>query len=93
MDDLNVLKKYIGEKIKSIEENNKLIEQKQEQVAKLEKIYSPLISGNYANIDKNYLRDCFDFIFEEDLPLTSVGKVDYKKVEKMRIKKLEESTK
>ena len=40
MDDLNVLKKYIGEKIKSIEENNKLIEQKQEQVAKLEKIYS-----------------------------------------------------
>lgn len=34
-----------------------------------------------------------DFIFEEDLPLTSVGKVDYKKVEKMRIKKLEESTK
>lgn len=28
MDDLNVLKKYIGEKIKSIEENNKLIEQK-----------------------------------------------------------------
>lgn len=26
MDDLNVLKKYIGEKIKSIEENNKLIE-------------------------------------------------------------------
>lgn len=35
MDDLNVLKKYIGEKIKSIEENNKLIEQKQEQVAKL----------------------------------------------------------
>ena len=64
MDDLNVLKKYIGEKIKSIEENNKLIEQKQQQVAKLEKIYSPLISGNYANIDKNYLRDCFDFIFE-----------------------------
>lgn len=35
MDDLNVLKKYIGEKIKSIEENNKLIEQKQQQVAKL----------------------------------------------------------
>lgn len=34
-----------------------------------------------------------DFIFEEDLPLTSVGKVDYKKVEKIRIKKLEESTK
>ena len=34
-----------------------------------------------------------DFIFEEDLPLTSVGKVDYKKVDKMRIKKLEESTK
>lgn len=34
-----------------------------------------------------------DFIFEEDLPLTSVGKVDYKKVEKMRIKKLEENTK
>ena len=34
-----------------------------------------------------------DFIFEEDLPLTSVGKVDYKKVEKMRIKKLKESTK
>jgi len=34
-----------------------------------------------------------DFIFEEELPLTSVGKVDYKKVEKMRIKKLEESTK
>ena len=34
-----------------------------------------------------------DFVFEEDLPLTSVGKVDYKKVEKMRIKKLEESTK
>ena len=34
-----------------------------------------------------------DFIFEEDLPLTSVGRVDYKKVEKMRIKKLEESTK
>lgn len=64
MDDLNVLKKYIGEKIKSIEENNKLIEQKQQQIAKLEKIYSPLISGNYANIDKNYLRDCFDFIFE-----------------------------
>lgn len=66
MDDLNVLKKYIGEKIKSIEENNKLIEQKQQQVAKLEKIYSPLISGNYANIDKNYLRDCFDFIFEDE---------------------------
>lgn len=64
MDDLNVLKKYIGEKIKSIEENNKLIEQKQQQVAKLEKIYSLLINGNYANIDKNYLRDCFDFIFE-----------------------------
>ena len=70
MDDLNVLKKYIGEKIKSIEENNKLIEQKQQQVAKLEKIYSPLISGNYANIDKNYLRDCFDFICEgEDVNL------------------------
>lgn len=70
MDDLNVLKKYIGEKIKSIEENDKLIEQKQQQVAKLEKIYSPLISGNYANIDKNYLRDCFDFIFEgEDINL------------------------
>lgn len=70
MDDLNVLKKYIGEKIKSIEENNKLIEQKQQQVAKLEKIYSPLISGNYANIDKNYLKDCFDFIFEgEDVNL------------------------
>lgn len=70
MDDLNVLKKYIGEKIKSIEENNKLIEQKQQQIAKLEKIYSPLISGNYANIDKNYLRDCFDFIFEgEDVNL------------------------
>ena len=32
-----------------------------------------------------------DFIFEEDLPLTSVGKVDYKQVEKIRIKKLEES--
>ena len=28
-----------------------------------------------------------DFVFEEDLPLTSGGKVDYKKVEKMRIKK------
>lgn len=70
MDDLNVLKKYIGEKINSIEENNKLIEQKQQQVAKLEKIYSSLISGNYANIDKNYLRDCFDFIFEgEDVNL------------------------
>lgn len=70
MDDLNVLKKYIGEKIKSIEENDKLIEQKQQQVAKLEKIYSPLIGGNYANIDKNYLRDCFDFIFEgEDINL------------------------
>lgn len=70
MDDLNVLKKYIGEKIKSIEENNKLIEQKQQQVAKLEKIYSSLISGNYANVDKNYLRDCFDFIFEgEDVNL------------------------
>lgn len=66
MDDLNVLKKYIGEKIKSIEENDKLIEQKQQQVAKLEKIYSPLISGNYANIDKNYLRDCFGFIFESE---------------------------
>lgn len=37
MDDLNVLKKYIGEKIKSIEENDKLIEQKQQQVAKLER--------------------------------------------------------
>lgn len=59
MDDLNVLKKYIGEKIKSIEENNKLIEQKQEQVAKLEKIYSPLISGNYANIDKKLLKGLF----------------------------------
>lgn len=70
MDDLNVLKKYIGEKINSIEENNKLIEQKQQQVAKLEKIYSPLIGGDYANIDKNYLRDCFDFIFEgEDVNL------------------------
>lgn len=34
-----------------------------------------------------------DFIFEEDLPLTSVGKVDYKKVEKTRVRKLEESTK
>ena len=34
-----------------------------------------------------------DFIFEEDLPLTSVGKVDYKQVEKIRIKKLEESRK
>lgn len=32
-----------------------------------------------------------DFIFEEELPLTSVGKVDYKKVEKVRRKKLEES--
>lgn len=70
MDDLNVLKKYIGEKINSIEENNKLIEQKQQQVAKLERIYSPLIGGDYANIDKNYLRDCFDFIFEgEDVNL------------------------
>ena len=34
-----------------------------------------------------------DFIFEEDLPLSSVGKVDYKQVEKIRIKKLEESRK
>ena len=34
-----------------------------------------------------------DFIFEEELPLTSVGKVDYKQVEKIRIKKLEESKK
>ena len=34
-----------------------------------------------------------NFIFEEELPLTSVGKVDYKQVEKMRIKKLEESKK
>lgn len=34
-----------------------------------------------------------DFIFEEDLPLTSVGKVDYKQVEKIRIKKLEERRK
>lgn len=32
-----------------------------------------------------------DFIFEEELPLTSVGKVDYKQVEKIRIKKLEEN--
>lgn len=32
-----------------------------------------------------------DFIFEEELPLTSVGKVDYKKVEKVRRKILEES--
>ena len=32
-----------------------------------------------------------DFIFEEELPLTSVGKIDYKKLEKIRIKKLEES--
>ena len=32
-----------------------------------------------------------DFIFEEELPLTSVGKVDYKKLERVRIKKLEES--
>lgn len=32
-----------------------------------------------------------DFIFEEELPLTSVGKVDYKKVEKIRRKILEES--
>lgn len=32
-----------------------------------------------------------DFIFEEELPLTSVGKVDYKKLEKIRVKKLEES--
>lgn len=34
-----------------------------------------------------------DFIFEDDLPLTSVGKVDYKEVEKARVKKLEKSTK
>lgn len=34
-----------------------------------------------------------DFIFEENLPLTSVGKVDYKEVEKTRIRKLEESKK
>lgn len=34
-----------------------------------------------------------DFIFEEELPLTSVGKVDYKQVEKIRIRKLEESKK
>lgn len=32
-----------------------------------------------------------DFIFEEELPLTSVGKVDYKQVEKIRIRKLEEN--
>ena len=32
-----------------------------------------------------------DFIFEEDLPLTSVGKIDYKQVEKTRIKILEKS--
>ena len=42
---------------------------------------------------KEKISDFRGFIFEEDLPLTSVGKVDYKKVEKMRIKKLEESTK
>lgn len=34
-----------------------------------------------------------DFIFEEDLPLTTVGKVDYKKVEKERIKKLVKESK
>ena len=28
MDDLNVLKKYIGEKIKSIEENNKKVKKR-----------------------------------------------------------------
>ena len=35
----------------------------------------------------------YGFIFTEELPLTTVGKIDYKKLEKTRTKKLLESQK
>ena len=64
---------------------------KKDKIRELEKLKEELIElcqdklPSYSQLE--------DFIFEEDLPLTSVGKVDYKKVEKIRIKKLEEGTK
>ena len=64
---------------------------KKDSVSELKKLKEELIKLCQDKLP-SYSRP-EDFIFEEDLPLTSVGKVDYKKVEKMRIKKLEESTK
>ena len=64
---------------------------KKDSVSELKKLKEELIKLCQDKLP-SYLQP-EDFIFEEDLPLTSVGKVDYKKVEKMRIKKLEESTK
>ena len=64
---------------------------KKDNVSELKKLKEELIKLCQDNLPSYSQPE--DFIFEEDLPLTSVGKVDYKKVEKMRIKKLEESTK
>lgn len=64
---------------------------KKDSVSKLKKLKEELIKLCQDKLPSYSQPE--DFIFEEDLPLTSVGKVDYKKVEKMRIKKLEESTK
>lgn len=64
---------------------------KKDNVSELKKIKEELIKLCQDKLPSYSQPE--DFIFEEDLPLTSVGKVDYKKVEKMRIKKLEESTK
>lgn len=64
---------------------------KKDNVSKLKKLKEELIKLCQDKLPSYSQPE--DFIFEEDLPLTSVGKVDYKKVEKMRIKKLEESTK
>ena len=62
---------------------------KKEQVKELEKIKKELIELCKDKLPSYSQPE--DFIFEEDLPLTSVGKIDYKQVEKTRIKILEKS--
>ncbi len=64
MDSLNEFKKYVETKINSIAENNKLIEQSQNLVDKLENLYAFLTDKNYAGIDLNSFRDCLNFVFD-----------------------------
>lgn len=70
MNSLNEFKKYIETQINNIAENDKLIEQSQELVNKLENLYVLLTTGNYSSIDLNNFKDCLNFIFEgEDVNL------------------------
>ena len=64
---------------------------KKDKVEELEKLKEELIELCKDKLPSYSQPE--DFIFEEELPLTSVGKVDYKQVEKIRIKKIEESKK